>query len=246
MKAAFALAATAALLAVAGRASAGVLDRDVAVGRATSVRLNVSGNVHVSIAPSGARIGIHVVDYGPKTPAMHLATSKTGSRLTLSITGPSENILPFVGATGYTVDVTIPRDLKFDLREFAGRVRIDRVTAPMQVYNANGTIDVSDAQSALTAESDLGDITVHRASDMLELTCGTGNVTATLADGWHANLVRIEASQGNVALHVPPRFRARYDVTSGSGQVHNPMHSVPHAPLVFMLTENGDASIDPR
>lgn len=223
-------------------AAAEVVDRTIPTGGAATLRLNVSGTVHVTPSESAREITIHVANYG-KTPPLHVTSTKTGSRLTVSITGPGKSALPFVGASGYELQVSYPANLKLDLREFSGNVHVDRVTAPMQIYNAEGPILVDDARSALTAEADLGDITVTNAHGMVELTCGTGNATATLARGWNGNLVRMESSQGNLTLHVPSNFRASFDLTSASGSVTNALRPTPHAPLVFMLTGQGNVAV---
>ncbi len=244
MKRAFFLAALAAVFLVAGvTAHAQILERDIPTLNATTVRLNVSGSVRLIAGSGVSSIKLHVVDYGPKVPPLHLTTSKTGARLTVSVTGPSQNILPFAGASGYELEITYPASMKVDLREFAGRVHVDRVTAPMQIYNADGPIVVDDARSALTAESDRGDVTVSNASGMVELTCGNGNANATLAPNWAGNLVRMESTQGNLTLNVPEGFHGRFDLTSAQGTVTNPLRTTLHAPLVFMLTEQGDVSV---
>lgn len=244
MKRAFLLAALVAPFFVAGLpAYAQVVDRDFSTAGATTLRLNVSGNIRLIAATDSSSVKLHVVDYGPKTPPLRVTTSKTGTRLTVSVSGPSQNILPF-GASGYELQITYPSSLKIDLREFEGRVHVDRVTAPMQIYNADGAILVDDARSALTAESDQGDVTVNNALGMVELTCGNGNASATLAHHWSGNLVRMESSQGNLTLNVPRDFRARFDVTSAQGTVRNPLHTTPHAPLVFMLSEQGNVVVN--
>jgi hypothetical protein len=133
--------------------------------------------------------------------------------------------------------------MKVDLREFDGRVHVDRVTAPMQIYSANGPILVDEAHSALTAESDQGDVTVTSARDMVELTCGNGNASATLAANWAGNLVRMESTRGNLTLNVPVGFHGRFDLTSAQGTVTNPLRTTAHAPLVFMLTEQGSVAV---
>lgn len=245
MKRALLLAALAAPFLVAGLpAHAQTLDRDVSTAGATTLRLNVSGSVRLIAASGVSTVKLHVVDYGPKIPPLRVTTSKTGTRLTVSVSGPSQNVLPFAGASGYELQITYPSSIKIDLREFAGAVHVDRVTAPMQIYNADGAILVDDARSALTAESDRGDVTVTSASGMVELTCGNGNASATLAPAWSGNLVRMESSQGNLTLNVPPGFRARFDVTSAQGTVTNPLRTTPHAPLVFMLTEQGSITVN--
>lgn len=247
MKRAYLAAALAAsFLAAGSSARAQVLDRDISSAGATTASLTVSGNLRLIAAPGISSIKLHVVDYGPKIPPLRLSSSKDGSRLRLSVTGPSQNILPFAGASGYELQITYPAAMKLDVREFAGAVHVERVSAPMQIYNANGPIVVDDASAPLTAQSDQGDVTVTNARGMVELTCGNGNVNATLADNWSGNLVRMESSQGNLTLNVPSGFRARFDLTSAQGTVTNPLHTSPHAPLVFMLTEVGNVAINAR
>jgi hypothetical protein len=245
MKRALFPAALAAFLLAIPVSAASTLDREIPLKHATSVRLNVGGNVHVMVASAGSSIGIHLVDYGPSTPPIRFDTSRTGHRLDISITGPKASIVP-IGQSGYSIDVTVPRDVKLDLRSSAGNVHIDRVTAPAQLYSANGSIVVDAADAPLTANADFGDVTVAAAHTMLELSCGQGNVSATLDLGWQGNLVRLEASQGNLTLSVPPDFRARYDLTAAAGSVHNALPSVPHAPLVFMLSQKGDVTVKMR
>ncbi|HTX57560.1 MAG TPA: hypothetical protein VMD47_10735 [Candidatus Acidoferrales bacterium] len=235
--------AAAAIAAAASGAQAQVTDRELPVGDATTLRLNVSGSIRVMPVAGLRAVKFHVVDSGPSTPPMSLNTSRTGKRLNVSITGPSQNILPFVGASGYELQVSYPAGLHLDLREFSGRVHVVNVVASMQVYDADGNIAVDDAAAPLTAEADSGDILVSQAHTSLTLSAGTGNVDATLAPGWRGTLVRLEASNGNLQLHVPSGFRAHFDLTSGSGHVSNPLRDTPKAPLVFMLTEQGDIAV---
>ncbi len=240
-----AIAAFVGLLALAAtlHASAQVTDRELPVGNATTLRLNVSGSIHVIPVAGLTSVKFHVVDSGPSTPPMALKTSRAGSRLNVSITGPGSSMLPFVGASGYEIQLSYPAKMHLDLREFSGRIHADSVPASMQLYDADGNIVVDSAGAALTAEADAGDISVTGARTTLSLTASKGNVNATLASGWRGSEVRLEASDGNLHLTVPAGFKAHYDVTSGSGHVSNPLRNVPAGPLVFMLTEQGDASI---
>jgi hypothetical protein len=231
------------VLIAAPHAGAQVSDRELPVGNATTFRLNVSGSIHVMPVAGLTSIKFHVVDNGPSVPPMSLKTSRTGSRLNVSITGPSSNILPFVGASGYELQLSYPANMHLDLREFSGRVHVDTVPSSMQLYDADGDIVVDSASSQLTAEADSGDISVSAARSTVSLTASNGNVTATLAPGWRGSEVRLEASNGNLHLAVPAGFKGHYDVTSGSGHVSNPLRSDPKAPLIFMLTETGDVSI---
>jgi hypothetical protein len=230
-------------LAMAPHASAQITDRELPVGGTTMLRLNVSGSIHVMPVAGLRSVNLHVIDSGPSTPPMKVTSSRTGARMNVAITGPSESMLPFVGASGYELQLSYPASMHLDLREFAGRVHVDSVTAPMQIYDANGNIVVDDASSPLTADADSGNISVTNARNSLTLTVGNGNVNASLTPNWRGTLVRLEASNGNLHLAVPSNFRAHYDLATGSGRVTNPLHGVAKAPLVFMLAEQGDVSI---
>ncbi len=220
------------------------LDRAIPLDGQSNVRIDVNGAVHV-VPGTGNSVHVHVDNYGPSTPPLRVDTVRERGRIHITISGPNQSVIP-IGASGIAVDITAPRNVKLDLRAFGGAIHVDRVTAPMQLYASNGAIAVDASDAPLTAYSEIGDVTVADARGMVELTCGRGNASATLAPGWRGNLVRMESSQGNLTLDVPPGFRARYDVTTGQGKVTNPEASVAHAPLVFMLTQKGDITIKER
>jgi hypothetical protein len=229
--------------AVAVPAPSQVLKREIPLDGATTLRLNVSGSVHVTPVDGQRGVMFDVVDSGPSTPPIDVRVTHAGKRLDVSITGPSQSLLPFTGASGYELQVTYPASLKLDLREFAGRVHVDRVSAPMQIYDADGNIVVDRAPAALTAQADSGDITVAGAHARITLSVINGNVDATLAPGWSGRLVRLEAQSGNLLLRVPVDFSAHYDLTTGAGHVRNPLRNNLKGPLVFMLAEQGNVSI---
>jgi hypothetical protein len=217
-------------------------DREFPIGTATTLRLNVSGSIH-ALAVSGLRsVRFHVAGDG-SPPEVQVTESRSSRQLNLSISEPSQSVVPFAAGAAYELVVAYPANLQLDLREFAGRVHLDDVTAASQIYDANGDVVVDRTAAALTAEADNGDILVAHAGAALELTVGEGNVSAALAPDWNGKLVRLEASDGNLDLHVPPGFRARFDLSSGSGRVSNPLRSQSSGPLVFALAERGNVSI---
>jgi hypothetical protein len=226
-----------------GIARAEVIDREFQLTGATTVRLNVSGRVHVIPDAQVSSVKIHVTDYGPSTPPLTFKSARSGKRVDITVQGPGQNVLPFVGATGYEVEVRVPTNAQIDLREFSGQVTVDAVTAPSQYYNANGNITITDARAKTTAEADNGDISVGAAHGDLSLTTGNGKNTATLAGDWRGNLVRMEASSGAMRLSVPPGFRANFDVTAANGKVSNSLRSSGSKPVVFMLSQQGDITV---
>lgn len=243
MRNALAAVALAIALAMPVAANAQATDQDVPLNGATDLRLNASGNIHL-IPVAGMRVvRLHVVDFGPSVPAMHFTNSRIGKRITVSITGPDRSALPFNGATGYQVEVSYPTNLRLDVREFSGNVAADGITSATQIYDADGDIAVAATSAPLTAEADSGKIDVANAGTTLSLTTGTGPVSAHLAPSWRGSEIRLEAQNGALALFVPNGFRGRYDLTTTQGSVHNLLHAQKGAPLVFMLTEQGDITI---
>lgn len=219
------------------------VDREFPLSGATTLRINLSGHVHVIPDATISSVKIHLTDYGPSVPALAFKDSRAGNRLNVSITGPSQSVLPFVGASGYEVEVRVPTNVRIDLREFGGRVQVDAVTAPAQYYNANGNIEIADARSAVTAEADNGDINVTSAHGDVMLSTGNGKNSATLARDWHGKNVRMEASNGAMRLNVPADFHANFDITAANGKVSNPLRSSGKQPVVFMLSQSGDITV---
>ena len=238
--------ATALALLTLTNARAQVLDRVYPAGGTNELRLNVSGHVHVMPSATATAITFHVVDYGPPIPQMRFTQSSVGKRMTITITGPSSNLLPFTGASGYEMQVSYPASMKLDLREFDGHVQADHLAAAAQIYNANGSISIDGANGPVTAEADDGSIDLMDAHDSVELTSGNGAVSAQLAAGWHGKIVRLESSNGALALTVSPGFRGDFDLTTAEGKVHNALRTVKGAPTVFMLTQSGDVTVAAR
>jgi hypothetical protein len=239
----FALPLLAALVVSQAPAVAQVVDRDFPLGGAGMLRLNVSGHVHILTDGPRGTVKVHVVDYGPSLPALKFNGIRSGARFTLTISGPTQSVLPFVGASGYETDVHVPSNVRIDLREFGGRVRVDNVTAPAQYYDANGSIEVADSRAALTAEADNGNIIVGAAHANVMLTIGNGTSHATLARDWSGNLIRMEASNGAMTLLVPQNFHGNFDVTAANGKVSNPLRSMGKTPVVFLLSQSGDITV---
>jgi len=224
-------------------ANAQVSDREYPTAGTTQLRLNVSGPVHLMPATDARSIVFHVVDFGPSVPAIRFTQTRLGRRMTISVTGPAEALLPFTGASGYELQVRYPSSMQLDLRQFAGKVQADGLVAASQIYDANGPISIAGALGPITAEADNGSIDLIDAHANVMLTSGNGAVEAQLAADWHGKLVRIESSNGALGLTVPAGFRARYDLTTSNGKVRNALRAVKGAPLVFMLTESGDVSV---
>ena len=213
----------------------------IAPGKATEIRVNVTGDV--TLAPDDLATEITVSGSAPVgTPPLKVEVTHTGARLNLALSGPARSVLPFA-PSGHTYTVRYPARLRVDLREFAGAVSIAHARAPVQIYNANGPISILGASAPVTAEADNGAIAASGIGSAIAATTGSGRVSVALASGWSGREVRLESSNGALELALPPGTRAHFDLSTGQGAIHNAFANDPKAPLIFMLTERGDINV---
>ncbi len=215
--------------------------RHIALGNANLLRVNVSGDL--TLVPDANASDILIVGSAPVgSPPLRVESTRTGRRLNVALSGPARSPLPFT-ASGHSYRLTYPAGLRIDVREFAGGVTIAHSRAPIVIYNANGPIAIADAAGSVTVEADNGSIRATGVRAPISATTGTGDLRVVLERGWRGREVRLESSNGNVSLAVPPGFRGHYDLSSGNGAVSNPLPSDPHGALVFILTERGNVAV---
>ncbi len=241
----FLLAGAFALALAAPSAAQPLENQTIPLNGATALELEVrTGDLLAVPDPLLKVVQIHVEHSGTNTSASNLLVAHTGHALVLTIKGPGAAVLPFAGGSGHVYEVHYPPALPLRIRQFGGAVTVTRPAAPVEILNESGGINVSDPAAAVTAEAARGDVRVSGARASVELTADAGNVDAQLAAGWSGRLVRLEASRGNLTLAVPQDFRARFDATAPAGTVTNPLRSEAHAPLVFMLTQTGNVTVN--
>lgn len=219
----------------------------VAVGSASSLVVVVQSG-DVTLTPDPYLKVVQIQAYaGGRAVSAPLDVTHPSRTLRIAIAGRAAPALPFVAGNALKYEVTYPRRLPLTVRQFGGAVRVGgAASAPVEIYDAGGSITVRHPRGRVTALADAGDVSVEEARSTVETTAVRGNVAVTLADGWSGSLVRLEATSGNVHLAVPANFRAQYDVTAETGTVLNPFRSAAHAPLVFALVETGNVTISQR
>ena len=243
----FLLAGAVALAILAQPAQASALPPGaVVVGSADSVVIVVArGDVTLTPDPYLKVVQIQA-SAGGKAFQAPLDVTHPSRALKIAIGGGVAPALPFIGSEAPQYDIRYPARLALTVRQFGGAVRVSATSAPVEIYDADGSITVLQARGRVTALADAGDVSIEDARATVEATAVRGNVTVTLAGGWSGALVRLEATAGNVQLAVPAGFRAQYDVTAVAGTVVNSFQSEPQAPLVFALVETGNVTISQR
>lgn len=196
---------------------------------ATNINVQVeSGGVHLIAAAGIHTITIRTARSGNAAPP-HIGVSRPdGSTVQLTLTGKPSVNLPFVpgsaGAVAY--EITYPANARVEASDLSGDITIDNDRAHASLETSSGSIVANNA---------LGE---------LELAADTGDVSVTLARGWHAPSLRMQSGGGTLRLTVPPDFRARIDASTGGGQVHD---ALPRAkggkPFVWLFTVKGDVWI---
>jgi hypothetical protein len=236
------------LLATALPASAQVLDRSVDRGGAKILQLE-AGGARIVLTPNADLGAVSVrVDQDRAAPVPMLQAVRQGNRLAVSLKPPSgAPLLPFVPSAAATYTVGYPADMRLDLRISNGDVQIAKPAASVEIYDQDGNVTIDDPRASITVESARGDVTVTGALAPVDLAADNGNVTATLATGWSGNEVRMQSATGTVRLTVPAGFRAKLDVSSDGGKVHNGLRgSNARSPFVWLYALKGDVFLSER
>lgn len=196
---------------------------------ATQMSIQVeSGGVHLIAAAGVHTITVRTAHSGNAAPPRIAVSRPNGSTVQITLTGKPSVNLPFVpGAAGAVAyEITYPANVRVEASDLSGDI----------------TIDNERAHAALETSS--GSIVANNALGELELAADSGNVTVTLARGWHAPSLRMQSGGGNLRLTVPSNFRARIDASTGGGHVHNALPRMKVSkPFVWLFTVNGDVWI---
>ncbi|HKE37869.1 MAG TPA: hypothetical protein VKB39_10560 [Candidatus Baltobacteraceae bacterium] len=218
------------------------LDRSVDRAGAKVLQLE-AGGAAIVLTPSSDLSTVSVrVDQDKSAPVPALQSVRQGNRLALSIKPPGgAPLLPFVQSHAATYTVAYPADMRLDLRLSNGDVRISKPSASVEIYDQDGNITIEDPRASITVENGEGNIVVTGALAPVDLAADNGNVDATLASGWSGDEVRMQSGTGTVRLTVPKGFRAKVDVSSDGGVVHNTFGaSNARSPFVWLYALKGD------
>ncbi|HZY99608.1 MAG TPA: DUF4097 family beta strand repeat-containing protein [Candidatus Baltobacteraceae bacterium] len=228
-------------------ASAQVLDRSINRAGASVLELE-AGGAAIVLTPSSDLATVRVrVDQDKSAPVPAMQSVRQGNRLSVTLKPASgAPLLPFVQSNAATYAVSYPANMRLDLRLSNGDVSISKPSASIEIYNQDGNISIDDPRASITAENGHGNITVTGALGPIDLAADDGNVDATLASGWSGNEIRMQSATGTVRLTVPKNFRAKFDVSSDTGVVHNSFGaSNARSPFVWLYALKGDVWLTP-
>lgn len=197
---------------------------DVQTRGASLLRFDVTGDVR--IVPDARATDVHVraTSHGGPVP-FQLRVSRSGSQLTLRVSGPRPAVFPFSGPSGAAYVVTYPARMRLELREHAGNAEI---VAPV---------------SETAVQCNAGNVAVTRAHASVDVAVDAGNADVELAPDFRGTSVRMQADTGNLTLHAPRAFRGAFDATAGTGQVSNPFSSVHGGIPVFLFARTGNVKV---
>lgn len=197
---------------------------DVQSRGASLLRLDVVGDVRA--VPDARASDVRVRATSGRGPVpFQLRVSRSGSQLTLRISGPRPAMFPFSGPSGAAYVVTYPARMRLELREHAGNAEI---VAPV---------------SETAVQCNAGNVAIARAHANVDVAVDAGNADVELARDFRGTSVRMQADSGNLTLHAPPAFRGVFDATAGTGQVSNPLASVRGGIPVFLFARTGNVKV---
>ncbi len=247
MKLALALVLAAAVaLPVAAPAQTASAERSFSTGRTRVLQLDAAGG-DVTLMPDGAAgsVRIRIFQSGAASGTPQIAGTAHGNRLAVTIGSPNgSSMIPFAEASATTFTVDYPAAMRLDVRASTGNVRIVKPQAAVEVFAQAGNVTIDAPAGPVTAEAAEGNVVATGASSTVDIASDGGDVSAVLAPGWSGAEVRLQSTKGAVSLTVAPGFRGRFDVTSGTGTVHNEFgKSNARSPLVWLYAPAGDVSI---
>jgi hypothetical protein len=243
---AFALAALAVVLPVSATAQTPAVDKTIATERATVLQIDAGGG-DMTLVPDAAvgSVRIRIDQSGASGEPPAVTSSVHAKNLVVTIGGGGgTSMVPFAAAASMAYTIDYPATMKLDLRVSSGGVHVVRPSAAVQLYAGDGDVTIDAPTASVTAEAAHGALIATSASAAVDLQADLGDVNAQLSPTWTGNEVRIQSAQGAIHLIVPAGFRGKFDVTSGTGNVHNEVSkSNATKPLVWLYAPAGDVSI---
>ncbi len=143
-------------------------------------------------------------DYSGDDPDSYVDQNIT---LTLKRRGRTATVTAALGpATGLTLgsttsstidlDISVPANLKVEIRDEAGAIRITGLAADVSVRNGPGNIQINDIGGQLSIEDTSGRIVIENIRADVEITDRSGSITVRDIDG----TVFVTDSSGNITV----------------------------------------------
>jgi DUF4097 and DUF4098 domain-containing protein YvlB len=173
------------------------------------------------------------IDYTIEVPAETEVHCNTGSGdvVVEGVKGPAN----FISGSGNVEASSIAGDIQ--TKTNSGDVKLDNVHGQVQVGTGSGNIEIQSAKGEIRLGTGSGDIKISHPGDNVVATAGSGNIevegaTADLrfhtgsgdivVDGnpGATNYWDLQASSGNVTLHVPSAASFRLFAHTGSGDIN--------------------------
>lgn len=118
-----------------------------------------------------------------------------------------------------TYKVHVPRRAALDVETVNGGVTLTGTRGRAHLETVNGGITVTDVQGNLDLETVNGGIDVHRAAGALKAGTTNGAIEAELGDFPEGSDLRLESTNGGIALRLPRDARVSVDAGTTNGRV---------------------------
>jgi hypothetical protein len=169
------------------------------------------GAIHARITTEGYRLADDDV---------RIIERQTGNVVEIQLKFPQWNSGFNVGRRLVRVELSVPPDLRAEVRTGDGSIRAQSVTGDLRCSTGDGNIEMSGVSGALKASTGDGRIQVDGRFERLDLGTGDGSIDATAAEGSRvAERWRLHTGDGSVILRIPEKLAFDFDLSSGDGSI---------------------------
>ena len=120
-----------------------------------------------------------------------------------------------------TYRIHVPRRAGLDAVSVNGGLTVAGTRGKARMETTNGTISVTGVEGDLELETINGSVEVRRSAGALRVTTTNGSIEAELTDLPDASDLRLETTNGHVALRLPRDARLSIDAATTNGRVHS-------------------------
>ena len=120
-----------------------------------------------------------------------------------------------------TYHVHVPRRARLDVESVNGGLTVTGTRGKARMETTNGGIDLTDVQGDLELTTVNGGINVRRSSGALRAETTNGSIEAELSDFPDGSDLRLETTNGHVALRLPRDARLSIDAATTNGRVQS-------------------------
>jgi len=124
-----------------------------------------------------------------------------------------------VRATNIHYYLQVPRETSVDLSTTNGEIRVREVRGKVDVATTNGDVDVSGVRGTLDTHTTNGEVRLARIDGSADASTTNGSVAVELSGMTSTGAMRLETTNGNIALTMPRDAHAVLEAETTNGRV---------------------------